>query len=163
MNINRVKLARMIMKFAEIQTDKGILIYDGELVVGTEVYIEKDGEVIPAEDGDYVYEDKTIKVQSGVVSEIIEKETELETDEEIQAMKDQIDQLTKENEDLKVQITDKDSQIAEKDTEIENLKKEIEDLKGKIEMSTQKPAHVEIKTGDVVNKSGSKALKYFQE
>ncbi len=56
-----------------ITTDKGDLTYTGELAVGTEVFVVgEDGESIPAADGDYKVEGKTIKVVDGKVSEIVE-------------------------------------------------------------------------------------------
>lgn len=56
-----------------ITTDKGELTYNGELAVGTEVFVVgENGESIPAEDGDYKIDGKTIKVVDGKVSEIVE-------------------------------------------------------------------------------------------
>ena len=56
-----------------ITTDKGDLSYNGELAVGTEVFVVgEDGESTPAADGDYKVEGKTIKVVDGKVSEIVE-------------------------------------------------------------------------------------------
>ena len=56
-----------------ITTDKGELTYNGELAVGTEVFVvDENGESIPAEDGDYKIDGKTIKVADGKVSEIVE-------------------------------------------------------------------------------------------
>ena len=56
-----------------ITTDKGELSYNGELAVGTEVFVVgENGESIPAEDGDYKIDGKTIKVVDGKVSEIVE-------------------------------------------------------------------------------------------
>lgn len=56
-----------------ITTDKGELTYNGELAVGTEVFVVgESGESIPAEDGDYKIDGKTIKVADGKVSEIVE-------------------------------------------------------------------------------------------
>ena len=57
-----------------ITTDKGELTYNGELAVGTEVFVvDENGESIPAEDGDYKIHGKTIKVVDGKVSEIVEE------------------------------------------------------------------------------------------
>ena len=56
-----------------ITTDKGDLTYTGDLAVGTEVFVVgEDGESIPAADGDYKVDGKTIKVVDGKVSEIVE-------------------------------------------------------------------------------------------
>ena len=56
-----------------ITTDKGDLTYTGDLAVGTEVFVVgEDGESIPAADGDYEVDAKTINVVDGKVSEIVE-------------------------------------------------------------------------------------------
>ena len=56
-----------------ITTDKGDLTYTGDLAVGTEVFVVgEDGESVPAADGDYKVDGKTIKVVDGKVSEIVE-------------------------------------------------------------------------------------------
>ena len=61
---------------ASVATDNGELLYDGELEVGTEVFVaDEEGNQTPAPDGDYVTEDgKTIKVAEGKVTEIVEVE-----------------------------------------------------------------------------------------
>ena len=64
-------------ELASVVTDNGELLYDGELEVGTEVFVaDADGTQTPAPDGDYVTEDgKTIKVADGKVTEIVEAES----------------------------------------------------------------------------------------
>ena len=39
MTKNFLKLARLVMRFAEVKTDKSPLIYEGELAVGIEVMV----------------------------------------------------------------------------------------------------------------------------
>ena len=81
LDLIKTKLAKLLLQFATIKTDKAVLEYDGEeLVVGTEVYVtDENGERKPAEDGNYVTEDeKTIVVSDGKVTEILEKEEEVE-------------------------------------------------------------------------------------
>lgn len=84
----KTKLAKLLLQFATIKTDKAVLEYDGEeLAVGSEVFItDENGERKPAEDGNYVTEDeKTIVVADGKVTEILEKENEVEPEEEAPA------------------------------------------------------------------------------
>ena len=84
----KTKLAQLLLQFATIKTDKAVLEYDGEeLAVGTEVFItDENGERKAAEDGNYVTEDeKTIVVSDGKVTEILEKENEVEPEEEAPA------------------------------------------------------------------------------
>lgn len=84
----KTKLAKLLLQFATIKTDKAVLEYDGEeLAVGTEVFItDENGERKPAEDGNYVTEDeKIIVVADGKVAEILEKENEVEPEEDAPA------------------------------------------------------------------------------
>lgn len=84
----KTKLAKLLLQFATVKTDKAVLEYDGEeLAVGTEVFItDENGERKPAEDGNYVTEDeKTIVVTDGKVTEILEKEEEVKPEEETPA------------------------------------------------------------------------------
>ena len=165
--INRLKLARMLMKFAEVETDKGILTYEGELVVGNEVFIEKDGELIPAEDGEYVAEDKTLVVKDGKIAEIVEVNNEDEQPApeegvtiEGEDVENPTDNTIKEDE-KDVKIAELEAVIAEKDKEIESLKAEIEEMKTKLQMSTDKSPKEKMKEIEEAIKQNP-ALKYFK-
>ena len=71
----KLKLAKMLSKFAEVTTDKGVLICDGEMVIGKEVFlVDADGEYVSAPDGDYIAGETTYKVMDGVIAEVIEPE-----------------------------------------------------------------------------------------
>ena len=160
-----LKLARMVMKFAEVETDKGLLTYEGELVVGNEVFIEKDGELIPAEDGEYVAEDKTIVVKDGKIAEIVMKEDEQPSPEEEvmiegEDVENPTDNTIKEDE-KDVRIAELESIIVEKDKEIESLKAEIEEMKTKLQMSTDKSPKEKMKEIEEAIKQNP-ALKYFK-
>ena len=158
--INRLKLAKLLLKFAEVETDKGLLTYEGELVVGNEVFIEKDGELIPAEDGEYVAEDKTIVVKDGKIAEIVMKEDEQPVPIEGEDVENPTDNTIKEDEkDLK--IAELEAVIAEKDNEIESLKAEIEEMKTKLQMSTDKSPKEKMKEIEDAIKQNP-ALKYFK-
>lgn len=79
MHKNLLKLRKMVLALKETETDKGILIHDEELAVGIEVFMEDaNGELQPAADGEYVYDNKTIVVAEGKVAEIREAEPEPE-------------------------------------------------------------------------------------
>lgn len=71
-------LRKLLAEFGEIETDKGTLVYDGELEVGIEVTIEG----VAAPDGEYEAEDKVIVVAEGKVAEIREKEAPAEPEAE---------------------------------------------------------------------------------
>lgn len=180
--INRLKLAKLIMKFAEIETDKGTLTYEGDLIEGVEVFIEKEGEgLVPAEDGEYVTEDKVIKVEGGIVTSITditkdegqegegeegqegviemegqegEGEKPTETNDEVEGLKNQIQELESLIAEKDVLITELNAKIAELENE---LTKKTEQLK----MSVAKPAHKEIKDIIISNKE-NKALRFFE-
>ena len=156
-----LKLARMVMKFAEVETDKGLLTYEGELVVGNEVFIEKDGELIPAEDGEYVAEDKTIVVKDGKIAEIVEvnKEDEQPVPIEGEDVENPTDNTIKEDE-KDVRIKELEGIITEKDNEIESLKAEIEEMKTKLQMSTDKSPKEKMKEIEDAIKQNP-ALRYF--
>ena len=157
-----LKLARMVMKFAEVETDKGLLTYEGELVVGNEVFIEKDGELIPAEDGEYVAEDKTIVVKDGKIAEIVEvnKVDEQPVPIEGEDVENPADNTIKEDK-KDIKIAELEAVIVEKDKEIESLKAEIEEMKTKLQMSTDKSPKEKMKEIEDAIKQNP-ALKYFK-
>lgn len=160
--INRLKLMKFLLKFAEVETDKGLLTYEGELVVGNEVFIEKDGELIPAEDGEYVAEDKTIVVKDGKIAEIVEVNNEdmQPAPEEEVMVENPTDNTIKEDE-KDVKIAELEAVIVEKDKEIESLKAEIEEMKTKLQMSTDKSPKEKMKEIEDAIKQNP-ALKYFK-
>lgn len=68
--LNIIKLAKVLTKLEQISTDKGVVIVDAT-EAGAEVYVEQDGEVKPAKDGDYMLEDKrVIVVKDGKIAEV---------------------------------------------------------------------------------------------
>lgn len=75
------------VKFGEVKTDKGVLIWDGEteeLQEGMEVFVrDENDEIVPAEDGLYTVEDgKRITVTDGKVEKIEDPEAEVAPEEE---------------------------------------------------------------------------------
>ena len=114
-----------------ITTDKGELTYNGELAVGTEVFVVgENGESIPAEDGDYKIDGKVIKVVDGKVSEIVEDAPVSEPASE-------------------------SAEIAELKAQIKELKAKIEEMS---KMSAAKPAHQEVMQSVEMGKTGIKRL-----
>lgn len=163
MLINRIKLAKMLLKLAAISTDKAELIYEGDLVEGVEVFVEKDGEIVAAEDGEYVTEDKIIIVSEGKVTEIREKVVEpIEPNEMLEEIERELvveepkdDERVKELEDkvaeLEKLLGEKDDKIAELEDELTKRNDELDALK----MSSELPAKEAAKTA----KEG--ALRFF--
>ena len=82
----KAALARKLVEFGNISTDKGVLAWDGneDLKAGDAVYIEdQEGNLETAPDGDYVTSDnKTIVVADGKVAEIRNPEAEVAPAEE---------------------------------------------------------------------------------
>ena len=105
-------LKSILVQLGEVNTDKGILTYDGDLAVGVEVKNE-DGSK-PA-DGEYKLEDdKVIVVKDGFVDEI--KEVEVDVIEEMADEKPQ------------EKVEDKPQEkVEEKPNEVEELKKLIDE------------------------------------
>ena len=105
-------LKSILVQLGEVNTDKGILTYDGDLVVGVEV--KNEGGSKPA-DGEYKLEDdKVIVVKDGFVDEI--KEVEVDVIEEM------ADEKPQDN------VEDKPQDKAEeKPNEVEELKKLIDE------------------------------------
>lgn len=78
-----LQLARLVAKFSEVSTDKGTLITDGELVEGVEVFIEVNGELNKADDGEYKLENEdVVVVADGIVAEIRKAKPEEEKSNE---------------------------------------------------------------------------------
>lgn len=87
----RIALRNLILKAGSVETEKATLLYDAEeLEVGTEVFVENaEGEIVPAEDGEYVAGNTTYVVSEGRIAEIKKEEEQqeevIETEEEPEA------------------------------------------------------------------------------
>ena len=125
--------------FGAVNTDKGVLRWEGEedLKEGDAVFVERDGERVPAEDGEYVTEDgKTIVVAEGRVAEIRDAEAEVAPEGN-----DEVEALRAENAALK--------------EEVASLKAEVEKMK---KTPAAKPAHEVVKDEEKMSKTGVKGL-----
>ena len=117
LNFEKVKavLAKIVSKYAQITTDQGVLTCDGEPEVGKDIYfLEEDGEVTDANDGEYKAEDgRTIVVVDSKIAEIREAE-QAEPEPEAAAEEENPEQVAD-------------------DVDIHNLAAEVERLKGELE------------------------------
>lgn len=152
MNKKFLALARLIMKFAEVKTDKGSLILEGELELDAPVQIEDaDGNVVAAPDGDYTLEDgRVVVVKDGKVAEIkdapVEEQTVEEVLEEVEPTKDEKDLRIEELEGL---LKDRDAVIEELTAKI----KELEDkLNAPVEEAVEVKASAQCKSNNNFNK-----------
>ena len=167
--LNRLRLAKLLMQFGEIETDKGQLIYEGELIEGTEVFIEKEGELVVAEDGEYKIEGKTLEVKDGVIVTIKEDEVQEDPTDPIdeptdEAMEDEVQEDPTEPTvaELEEKIAELEAVIVEKDARIAELEAMLNEREEQLKMSVAKPAHKEIKEIVISNKE-NKALRYFEK
>lgn len=127
-------------EFASKDTDKGAIFWEGEedLKEGDAVFVENEGERVPAEDGEYKTEDgKTIVVVEGKVAEIRDPEAEVAPEETPAAE----EELRKENETLRA--------------EVESLRAEVAELKA---APLAKSAHEEMQEAGAEIKTGVKGL-----
>lgn len=159
--INRLKLAKMLMQFAEIETDKGKLTYEGELVEGTEVFMEVDGELVPAEDGEYQVEDKIYVVEGGKIAQIKEVEVEDPEGAGEGAPQENFDEKDDRIAELEAKVTELEAIITERDARIAELEAQLAEKEEQLQMSVAKPAHQEVRDIVITNKE-NKALRYFK-
>lgn len=161
------KLAKAVLKLAEIPTDKETLIIEGEIEVGKPVFVETEEGPIEAADGEYTLEDGTvIVIEAGLIIEIrpVEVVEEPAQVEEIEAVEEpeapeveepqedekdiRIKELEAENEELKARIAELEAQLAEAEE--------------KLKMSVETPITKLEKTKKTTISKDNKALKYFK-
>ena len=163
MNSKLLKLARMVMHLSEVKTNKGELICETVIEVGSEVFVEDTNDMlVPAPDGEYVTQDEvTLVVADGRISEIREKETE-EAPVEEQPKQPVEEPLAEEpveeqpTEESPVE-DDKDKRIAELEAQIDELNQVIVEkdeligeLRKKLEETDTKPAEEQLKSQKTV-------------
>ena len=169
MKTKLLKLAKMLMNFKMISSDKGTLIIDSELAIGAEISIEdENGEVLPAPDGEYIIDNQKITVVEGKITEIepVEEVVEEPVEKEVVEPETMEEPATEtdskpETDEKDLRITELEQLLAEKDAEIEALQAKIQELEEKL----NKPVEEPVKMNAVVKeKSGSTngALRYFE-
>lgn len=162
-------LAKIVAKFAELTTDKGVLTYEGDLAVGVDVYLlNEDGEITDAPDGEYLAEDgRTVVVADGKVSEVREKAEE--------AMEEPVDEPEGEIADdvdihnLAAEVERIKDELEQKKAEIADLKERVSSLEGKAgeteeamrKMTAAQPAHEEVKGNENMEKKFRNAHDSF--
>lgn len=160
MNLNVMKLFRSLMKLGKVETDNGVLIYEGDVLeVGTEVFIEdENGNIVPAPDGQY----GDYKVVDGKIApaEVVEPEAKPESEE---VMQEEVivepEPEVKESDDDKYE--ERISALESKIAELEGKVAELISAKEELEFSKLKPAEKEIK--DIATKESKGAMKYFSK
>ena len=164
-------IARMIVNLSEVKTNKGELISETVIEVGSEVFVEDTNDMlVAAPDGEYVTQDEvTIVVADGRISEIREKEqeeapveeqpTEQQTEEVEQAEEQPTEEQKPEQEpeNQKPVEDEKDKRIKELEAQVEELNniivekdEEIGRLKAELEKSDSRPAEEQLKSQKTV-------------
>ena len=129
----KAELAKLLIKYSVVKTDKAVLEYDGEdLVAGMDVYVtDEEGNKVPAEDGEYVTEDnKTIVVKDGKVEEIVDKAAEVDAAEEEEKKEDEpmVEEPAKEEEPMPEDKKEDEVNLEDVNTAIDELRKEVDEL-----------------------------------
>lgn len=164
MKINRIKLMKQLLKFGSVTSDKGELYYEGEVGIELEVFVEgEDGEMVPAEDGEYVVDKQVWVIVEGKVSEIkevepVEPEPVVEPVAQAEPVVEPVVEPTEEVKALEAKVKELEELVAAKDEEINQLKEQLKEpaaisAKQQFKNDEAKKAN-EIKTNP--------ALKYFQ-
>ena len=170
MNSKLYKLAKMVLNLAQIKTNKGELISETVIEVGSEVFIEDVNDMlVPAPDGEYVTQDEvTIVVADGKVVEIREKEAEKAPVEEQpeQPVEEPLAEEPVEGQPVEEAPAEdeKDKRIAELEAQIEELNniivqkdEEIGKLRKQLEETDSKPAEEQLKSQKTEHKTWFKA------
>lgn len=140
-----LKLRNLLLNFADIATEEGVtLMVDGELQVGIEAFAyDENGDIVPASDGDYTYENKIITVKEGVISEIKDKEVVPENEPE--AEEEPVVEENAEETPAEPEADEKDAKIAELEARVAELEAENAELKAKLNEPAADPAEEEFK------------------
>ena len=137
----KLKLAKILLQFTSVKTDKGILEYDTEeLAVDVEVFIvDENGERSTPENGEYVTEDdKVIVVTDGKVSEIKEKEeptVEEPTEEVVEEMEGE--EPVTEEPTVEEPTTDVEERLSALETKMSELFAMVEQILSKMNADTE--------------------------
>ena len=129
----KAELAKLLIKYSVVKTDKAVLEYDGEdLVAGMDVYItNENGDKVPAEDGEYTTEDnKVITVKDGKVDSIIDKAADVDAAEEEEKPKDEpmVEEPAKEEEPMPDEPKEDEVNLEDVNVAIDEMRKEIDEL-----------------------------------
>ena len=127
----KAELAKLLIKYSVVKTDKAVLEYDGEdLVAGMDVIItDENGDKVPAEDGEYVTEDnKVITVKDGKVESIIDKAADVEAEEDEKKEDEPMVEPAKEEEPMPEDKKEDEVSLEDVNTAIDELRKEVDEL-----------------------------------
>ena len=140
----RDKLAKMLLKFDSISTDKADLFYDheGELVVGDEVYTYNEaGDRVPVADGEYLSDNIVYDLENSKVTEIKRFETPDPAKEDLEAMPEATPEATPEAapEATPKEMPAEDPKVAELESKVTELVAKMAELTAKLETPVVEP------------------------
>ena len=171
-----LKLAKMLLKFSEINTDKGVLTVNEDLAPGIEIYItDENGDYVAAPDGEYLTETSKIEVKDGKVESIetIEPEDKNEPESEPAVEENLADENPANEEPENAEPDEKDLRISElegllkdRDSIISELTAKIKELEDKLNKPVEDPIEMKTQVQEEGKKNDQKinpALKYFQD
>ena len=157
------KFMKALLKFGEVQTDKGIIYWAGEedLKAGDEVFNES---YEPLEDGEYQTEDqKTIVVVDGKVSEIRDPEAEVSDEPKEEELAEEV--ISEEPAEVIVEEPvigeprDLARELDELREEVAELKRALEAIKEQLAEPVAEPVAEEFKKTTVKEAKMSKAAR----
>lgn len=171
-----LKLAKMLLKFSEINTDKGVLTVNEDLAPGIEIYItDENGDYVAAPDGEYLTETSKIEVKDGKIESIetIEPEDNNEPESEPAVEENLEDENPVNEEPENAEPDEKDLRISElegllkdRDSIISELTAKIKELEEKLNKPVEDPIEMKTQVQEEGKKNEQKinpALKYFQD
>ena len=134
----KAELAKLLVKYAVVKTDNGILEYEGEdLVADMDVYVtDVNGERVAAADGEYTTEDgKIITVANGKVASIVDPKAEVEDEVEaveedgtIDEQEEVVDEPTVDDGGEEQPQEEETIKMEDVNEAIDNLRKEVDEL-----------------------------------
>lgn len=181
----KAELAKLLIKYSVVKTDRAVLEYEGEdLVAGMDVYItDENGDKVPAEDGEYTTEDnKKITVKDGKVESIVDPVAEVDAEEEEKKEDEPMEEpiaeepMLEDKKEDEVNLEDVNVAIDELRKEVDELYKIVDSLLKKVGenrdeaderlkklecKSLAKPASEEFEALGRLQKTGNKKLDKF--
>lgn len=163
-----LKLAKMLLNFKMIESDKGTLIIDSELAIGAEISIEgENGEVLPAADGEYIIDNQKVEIRDGKIESIetIEpeqpEETETETEEKLEEVP-ATEEPSNEPDEKDLRIAELEGLLKDRDAIIEELTAKLKELEEKLNKPVEEPVKMAATVKEKTTKANG-ALKYFEK
>ena len=157
------KFMKALLKFGEVQTDKGLIYWAGEedLKAGDEVFDES---YEPLADGEYQTEDqKTIVVVDGKVSEIRDPEAEVSDEAKEEEFEEEV--ISEEpaevvvEEPVEEEVRDLEREIDELREEVAELKRALEAVKEQLAEPVAEPVAEEFKKTNVKDSKMPRAAR----